>query len=481
MSRFFVKNILFVIAVNLLVKPLWVFLIDRNVQNTVGHADYGIYQALVNLGLIFNIILDFGLTYYNTSIISGAPGKLRTMFPAMLSARIVLVLVYVFLVSIAALAIGYSGREMMLLTGILGIQSLNSLLTFLRSNISALHKFRLDALLSIIDKLLMILVCSVLLFYPAFSGNFKIEWFVTAQIICYGVAVLIGMLALQRIASIKFRFSLDVKEVSAIIKKSLPYASLVFMMAVHMRVDTILLERLSGEYSQEYAGIYASAYRLLDVGNMFGIMFAGMLLPMFGRMLSQQNNIQPIIRLSVNMLLPIAFIVSGTAIFFGTQIMQLLYTNADAYSGQVFGWLMACFPAYCMMYVYSTLLTANGNLLLLNKIALAGVIVNVACNLYFIPQQQALGAAKVAFITQTLLGVLYIFFSGKKLSLDSNRKWLGAHGGFIAMVLAAGFFSTKIPASWWVQMGTYLLTGLGMIFLFRFVSLAEVKKLMNKG
>ena len=34
MRRFFVKNILFVIAVNVLVKPIWVLFIDRNVQNT---------------------------------------------------------------------------------------------------------------------------------------------------------------------------------------------------------------------------------------------------------------------------------------------------------------------------------------------------------------------------------------------------------------------------------------------------------------
>lgn len=480
MSRFFVKNLLFVIAVNLLVKPLWVFLIDRNVQNMVGHAEYGTYQALLNLGLIFNIILDFGLTYYNTSIISGSPGKLRTLFPTMLSARLVLVLVYAFLVSIAAIAMGYSGREMMLMTGIICIQSLNSLMLFLRSNVSALHKFRLDALLSVADRLLMIVLCSVLLFYPAVSAGFKIEWFIWAQVLCYSIAVVMGIIVLRRMAGIRFTFSSDVQEVAGIIRKSIPYATLVFMMAVHMRADTILLERLSGADGKRYAGIYAAAYRLLDVGNMFGIMFSGMLLPMFGRMLARQHDITPIVKISVNLLLPVAFTVSVAAIFFGTDIMQLLYTNTDEYSGQVFAWVMACFPAYCIMYVYSTLLTANGNLALLNKVALVGVVVNLSLNLWLIPQQHALGAAKVACITQSALALLYIFFSGKKIELPRNTKWLAAHVGFVIMLVGCGYVCSILAISWIAEFFIYGTISLLMIFLFRFVSLQAIRKLSEK-
>lgn len=480
MSRFFVKNLLFVIAVNLLVKPLWVFLVDRNVQNTVGHAEYGTYQALLNLALIFNIMLDFGLTYYNTSIISGAPGKLRTLFPAMLSARMILVLVYVFIVSIMAFMIGYSAREMLMLVGILCIQSLNSLMLFLRSNVAALHKFRLDALLSVADRMMMIVLCSVLLFYTPLSSGFKIEWFIWAQVLCYAIAVIIGAMVLRKMAGVRFAFSLNVQDVTGIVRKSLPYATLVFMMAVHMRADTVLLERLSGAGGKNFAGIYASAYRLLDVGNMFGIMFSGMLLPMFGRMLAQRHDIQPIVKLSVNALLPVAFIATFAAVFFGTEIMQLLYTHADGYSGQVFAWLMACFPAYCIMYIYSTLLTANGNLALLNKIAFVGVVINLSLNLWLIPQQQALGAARVAFITQSVLAMLYIFFSGKKMELPLSQKWLAAHIGFILMLVAIGYGSRLLHAGWLLQISIYALAGIAMIFLFRFVSVKAILSLADK-
>ena len=479
MRRFFVKNLLFVITVNLLVKPLWVFLVDRTVQNRVGHAGYGTYQALVNLGLIFNIILDFGLTYYNTHIISGAPGKLRTLFPAMLSARLVLGGVYAAIVLVAGWLLGFSSGEMLLLAGIVVIQSLNSLLLFLRSNISSLHKFRLDALLSVTDRLLMIGVCSVLLFWPSMPA-FQIEWFVIAQIACYALAIILASYFMRRIASVSFIPSFNTREVGGIVKKSIPYATLVFLMAVHMRADMILIERISGPDSKNFAGIYAAAYRLLDVGNMFGIMFSGMLLPILGRLLSQKHDIQPIVRLSVNILLPVAFIATGAAVFFGTDIMQWLYTEMDEYSGRVFAWLMACFPAYCIMYIYSTLLTANGNLVLLNKVAIAGVVINLSLNFWLIPEHQALGAAQVAFVTQSTLAFPYIFFSGRKLQLDKGVKLVAAHIGYVLLLGAAGYGCAQLQLYWLYAMLLYALCGLVLIFLFRFVSVASVKALMTK-
>lgn len=479
MRRFFVKNLLFVIIVNLLVKPVWVLLIDRTVQNRVGHAEYGTYQALLNLAIIFNIVLDLGLTYYNTRIISGKPTKLRTLFPAILSARLVLIIAYSIIVFIIGLSIGYTSRELLLLVGVLFIQSFNSLVLFFRGNVSSLQKFKVDAVLSVTDRLLMIAICGFLLFYPTTAEKFKIEWFVITQIISYSITIIIGYIVLKRITKTKLSFSFDLAEVIKIIRQGLPYASLVFLMSIHMRSDTILVERLSGEDSKTYAGIYAAAYRLLDVGNMFGIMFSGMLLPLFGRMLSQNKDIQPIIRVSVNLLLPAAYIVSIACIYFGLDIMQLLYVHTNEDSGKVLAWLMGCFPAYCIMYIHSTLLTANNNLKLLNRIALTGVIINLSMNLILIPQMNALGAAITAFTTQITLAACYIIFSGSKLGLRKDIKWILAHAGFIVGTLITGYLFTLTDWDWLYQLSAYAVVCFMMIFIFKFISINSVKVLLK--
>ncbi len=141
MRRFFVKNLLFIIAVNLLVKPVWVFMIDRTVQNTVGHEQYGTYQALLNICIVFQILLDFGLTNYNTNLISQNRDRLRELFPAMLTTRLLLILAYTTIVFVAGLLLGYRTWELSLLAGVLTIQALSSLVLYLRSNISAMQYF----------------------------------------------------------------------------------------------------------------------------------------------------------------------------------------------------------------------------------------------------------------------------------------------------------------------------------------------------
>src|SRR5690349_8831974 len=112
MRRFFVKNLLFIIILNLLVKPVWVFMIDRTVQNKVGHDDYGTYQALLSICTIFQILLDFGLTNYNTNIISQNPGKLKSYYPAMLTTKLFLTGFFVAIVMITGWIGGYTPHEL---------------------------------------------------------------------------------------------------------------------------------------------------------------------------------------------------------------------------------------------------------------------------------------------------------------------------------------------------------------------------------
>lgn len=477
MRKFFVKNILFVLAVNLLIKPAWIFLIDRTVQNRVGHAAYGTYQALFNLALIFQIILDFGLNNYNSRIISQKPESLKEMFPIMLSARIVLILFYASLVFITGLALGYRGWELGLLSGVLLIQGITVMVQYFRSNVAALHHFRTDGILSVTDRFLMILICGFLLFFPATARHFRIEWFVFCQVGCYGAAMLISFWVLRKIAPVPLHFRFHTEGSLQIIKESLPYALAIFLMSVYTRSDIMLIERIAGK---EQAGIYSAAYRLLDVGNIFGLMFANMLLPLFGRMLAKKEDVVPIVRVCVNMLLPISLIAVVAAIFFGFDIMHLLYPHATAYDGQIFAWLIASLPAFCMMYVYSTLLNAAGDLKTINWLALLGVGINLGINFVLIPRFGAWGAAVTAFITQSILALGFMVFASRKNHLPVDLKWTAAHLGFFVFALAAGYGIRFIPSQWLVQLAAYSALCLGSMFLFRFISVKALISLFKK-
>lgn len=489
MQRFFVKNILFVVAVNVLVKPVWAFFIDRNVQNCVAGGDYGTYQALLSVSIIFQTVLDFGLSSYNSRMIAQNPDKLPTLFPSMLSARLMLMCVYMILACTWGYAIGYRGWELHLLAGVLLIQSFNALVSFIRSNIAALHRFKTDGLISITDRLLMIIICGFLLLYPPTARNFKIEWFVITQFVCYFIAAAIGYIILRRIGKVKLKFSFNGPEVFAIMRQSLPYAFLIFLMSVYNRADVMIIERICID-GKEQASIWAAAFRWLDMVNILGLMFATMLLPMFGRMLSLKNDVQPIVKLSVNLMFPFSCMLAVGGIFFSADIMQLLYRNNALYNqpgmavqySVVFAWLIASFPSWCLMYVYSTLLTANGSMKALNMIALAGVVINLSLNFYLVPQYKAIGGAMVSFITQTGLALAFIIAVVRIIKLPVNIKWMLALLGYLCLLILLAYGTVAIMSSmhWIVQLLTFCIISTGFMFVFRFISIHNIQQLLNK-
>jgi hypothetical protein len=66
MQKKFLTNLAFLLLLNFLIKPFYIFGIDRTVQNVVGATDYGLYYGLVNFTFLFNIIMDLGISKLNS-------------------------------------------------------------------------------------------------------------------------------------------------------------------------------------------------------------------------------------------------------------------------------------------------------------------------------------------------------------------------------------------------------------------------------
>ena len=73
MQKKFFSNLIWLIFFNLLIKPYAIFGIDAEVQNRVGTETYGMYFTLLNFTLLFNILLDVGITNYNTRYVAQYP------------------------------------------------------------------------------------------------------------------------------------------------------------------------------------------------------------------------------------------------------------------------------------------------------------------------------------------------------------------------------------------------------------------------
>lgn len=422
LKRYFISNIIIILLLNLLVKPIWIFLIDRKVQLTVGHEEYGLYGALLSLSIIFNILLDLGITNYNNKQLASDKSFIERKLPNMLLAKLFLSIVYFLMILVMAFVLNYGERAIYLVLMMGVIQMLNSLLIFLRSNVSANHDFKTDSVLSILDKGLMILICGFLLYYPALDG-FKLEWFIYIQIISYVISILIALWVITNRYSKIDLTHLSFNEVKGVVRKSIPYALLIFLMGIYMRSDSLLLERMEGAVQNS---LYYEAYRVLDALNMIAFLFAGILLPMFSRMLAQKHGVESLVVTTSNIMLSASLALVAFSIHYAQEMMALLYPN-DVGDDLIFifRFVIASFPAFCVMYIYSTLLTANEDIYLLIKIALGGCVLSLGMNAVLISLFHARGAALTCFIVEWSVGILLIIWSIKRVQLAYNFVRIG--------------------------------------------------------
>lgn len=425
MNREFLLNIIFLVFVNLLIKPFYIFGIDRSIQNLVGEREYGIYYSLVSFTVLFQIINDLGIQNFNSREIAQNRQLLNKYLPNVLVLKIILALIYIGFILLFFIFFQYDLRLLPLVFYLSLSQIMFALMGYLRSNIAGLGMYKTNSFLTILDKLLLIGVCAVLIWVEPFRSQFDLIWLAHAQNFTLLITCLVALSVIfSKVKKVRFTFNLPF--LILLLKKSFPYALAIFLMTIYTRTDVVMMERMLPDGDRQ-AGIYASAYRLLDAVNMLGVLFAGLLLPMFARQLKAGENITPLLRLSFQIIW-IGSVTLGVGVWFHrAAIMQLLYHEATPFSGDVLGVLMCSFVAISGTYIYSTLLGANGNIQKMNTIFLIAFMLNVLLNFLFIPSQKALGAAFSTCITQIFVMLGMMFLTQKELRpniLRGGKIWI---------------------------------------------------------
>lgn len=440
----FVFNLCLLIFLNLLVKPFWMLGIDVGVQNSVGAASYGIYFSIFNFTMLFSMVLDMGTTNFNNRTIARNNNLLDKHLSGYIALRLLLAVAYFVVIFAAALLIGYRGFQLELLFWIGLNQFLNAFLLYVRSNISALLMFKTDSVISVTDKLLMILFCGMLLWGNVTDEPFRIEWFVWCQTLAYLITIAVALTIVLRKAKLR-RLMWDGPFFWLIIKKSFPYALITLLMASYYRIDSVLLERLlPRDIAATQAGIYATAFRLLDTLVMIAYLFSVILLPLFSKMLKQQENVVPVVRTSFSLLF--LYSVSAVVILYVYRepLIQFFYPETMESSVAVFRLILFGLIPISMNYLFGTLLTANGSMKVLNITAAVGIVINVVVNLVLIPRMQACGSAVASFCTQFTVSVLQFVLAMRIIGIPlRSLPWLQC-ALFLAVLVPVAWFAPSI-------------------------------------
>ncbi|MEI8006594.1 MAG: oligosaccharide flippase family protein [Bacteroidota bacterium] len=484
MRRKFLTNLGFLLFLNLLIKPFWVFGIDRTVQNLVGVEAFGFYFVVFNFSFLFNILLDLGITNFNNRNIAQNHHLLSKHFSGILLMKILLGFLYLAVTFFVAFW-KYNPDQLKIL-GVLALnQFLISFILYLRSNISGLLMFKTDSVLSVLDRLLMIIFCGVLIWGHVTTTPFKIEWFVYSQTAAYALTALTALAIVIRKAKFR-RLNWNWPFFLMIMKQSAPFALLVLFMTFYNRLDPVMLESLLDKTKgNQQAGIYASGFRIFDAVNMIAYLFSVLLIPVFSRMIKHKENIEHMVKMAFTMIITPAILVAIGSYFYSVELMSLLYNTHIQDSANVFQVLMGGFVAVSTTYIFGTLLTANGNLKELNIIACCGLLINFFGNVIMIPKMLAIGSAYSSLITQFTTAVVGVILAVKVFKMKLNFRYVFTLLLYVIGVamfnMLSRIFHVHIPfipehLSW---MGGFLLMILASVVLALTLRLWSVSSLLR--
>ncbi|MBQ4376330.1 MAG: oligosaccharide flippase family protein [Bacteroidales bacterium] len=477
------SGLFWVLLLNLLVKPVWILGIEVGVQNAVGAEAYGLYFTLFNLAYIFNILLDLGITNFNTRNIARHPQLMGKHLSGILTIKLLLLFFYALVTLTVGLLLGYTSRQFLLLAVLCLNQFLNSLILYLRSNFEGLLLFRWDSVLSVIDRVLMIAICSGLLYISHHADTtFRIEWFIYAQTAAYAITAFTALIVLLRRASLR-RLHWNRAFALLIIKRSAPFALLVLLMASYNRIDPILLSHLSPT-GDTAAGIYASAFRLLDALTMIAYLVSVPLLPVFARLTHSRDTshgeLSTVTHTTFSLLMVFATTAAITLSATAQPLMQLLYNSHIAESAEVFQVLIYGIIPLSFTYIFGTLLTAGGHLRQLNIMALSTLAVNIIVNLILIPRYSATGSAWASLIAQSFMAAAQTLLALHLYRIMPTAAYIARLVAFIAIVVATNLACQWCETQWLMQSTIAVAAAIVAAFVLRLIDIRQLRGLLTK-
>lgn len=475
MKKEFISNIALLLFINLLIRPIYLFGIDMQIQNQLGAEEYGLYFWALGFAYLFSFINDPGIQAFSSKTISGNRSDAQELFAQILGSRLILGGAFIIIALLAARVAGYSGRYLALVGSVSFGMVLMSLFVLLRNTLSSIGHFSKDSLLSALDKVLMILVLGVLLYTNWVATTLTIESVIWIQNGCYLLSGIVVLVILHKqIVGIKLSFNYI--QFKALIKAALPFAMLILLTNICNRTDVVMLEsiRVDGAFQ---VGVYAAGYRFLDAANMLGFLFGGLLLPLYSYQFSKQEDVTPLFNTSFKLLFVISSGICLVAVVFHKEITQLAYTAEYADQSAVLGAVMLSVMPIALSHTLGSMIQASGKHKELNLLFVAAIIFNIISNYFIIPSMGALGAAYTTFVTEVLLiiGCLLIvkYRIGISFDYELGLKLIAFFLLSLGIIICLKKF---LEVHWMSQI--VIFSGIFLLLLF-FMRLINVKEVMS--
>ena len=248
----------------------------------------------------------------------------------------------------------------------------------------------------------------------------------------YGLIELAFVFLISSVFDLLFGFSICIKKFARpkleidldfwkeTIKTSIPFSLSSIFIMIYWRIDMVMLSVMKGD---AVVGWYSAAYNLVFAFEPIVFIFMSAVFPVMSKLfVSSTDSLKIAYEKSIKYLLIIGLPISVGLMVLADKIILLIYTDAftpSILALQILAW------AVLLLFLYRPALYLLGSINRQKQMALIGgmgATVNIVLNLFLIPKFSYVGAGIATIATESLVVVLYFYYSSKYLYKPSIHK-----------------------------------------------------------
>jgi len=364
----------------------------------LGPDDYGAFMWAIGLATIAEVFMDFGLHQVTIRSIAKDYAQAGPVFRTSLwlKALPAVGMVVVF----SGVAVWLRDDPVVRLASLimLGSAVMRSYVLTARGVLQGLEQFGADALVTVLDRALLLGACGIALWLGASVIQVSLV-FLAARVVSTVVALGIAGRSVAPATG-------PAPAWRTLVAEALPVGLFLLVLNLYNRIDTLMLGVMQGDRA---TGFYNTAYPIYEGLTYGSAIITAVLVPRLSRLwVSDRGAYRALVVRSLAGTAALAVLVAAAAwplagfairIFFGAEYVEAL---------PALRWLLVGLPFIYVIWVLHTVALSAHRTDVLLKVTAAGTLLNVGLNLLLIPGYSYTGAAIATVISEVMAMLLLL-------------------------------------------------------------------------
>lgn len=436
----------------------------------LGAEEFGIFSFAIAFVYLFDPVYDPGLYHALIREIARDKDLTNKYLSHALTWKLIVTPLFILMIYISVNLIHKSQTAIYAVYLMATSFLLKSLIDAFRSAMLAHELFGLHAICVTIERLLLLLVGSLILL----RGGGLLT-FCSAFIIVRLVTLLI-VVAITRYRVCSFSLGKDFGFLKKLIYTAVPIGALYITLNVYNYIDTVMLSTFKTDME---VGWYNASYKIYEGLLIFPVIIGTVLMPRLSQLYkSHKESFSPIFLKGIKYVIIIGVFITFNGILLSDKIISLCFGmeyKSATISLNVL--LVGIIFVFSINFLQTAMITMDKQKIVL-YLAICGLILNILVNLYLIPKYSYVGAA---FATVFVEGLVFICLLLYAQWIGIKIMWWRLIGKPItASLLAILIFWIIIPIKFiYIQLFFVNVCFIALLFLMRVFDKEELSLFSN--